>query len=321
MPLAHIRGPGHPDALCDAMAIALVEEYLRRDPASRLQISVTGGRESLFVDGDLVSTADFDPAPVLRRVLSEVDPLLSAEPFLTCEPVQAHFLPACASFEPWIVYGYATAETPDFLPPAQHAARTFAHVLERFRAMDPNGFILGADYDLVADDTSSELMVRMDHAEHIASQAIEQTLQALMQQALPQWSLRLMGSASVKEAGLRRRSGVSGRVSAYDGYSSHIPSSASGVGYALRHPGNLGTWLAHSEAKRLVKEGAGRGVLLVLQWNPFETRPRLVSARNERGEDLSKRCSVEAFDLTAEHPEWVKEGMLIKKFRSVWSEE
>ncbi len=317
MPLAHARGPGHPDALCDTLAIALVEEYLRRDPEARLRLCVTGGRESLFVDGDLASTADFDPATILRRVLAEVDPTLTAEPFVTCEPVHANFLPKNASFDPWIVYGYATAETPDGWPPAQSALHQLLPVLEAFRAK-PDGYALGPDYDLLADDGTREVSMRFEHPSTVPRDEVETSVRALVASALPGWSFRTLAAGSVTEAGLRRRSGVSGRTQAADLYSSHIPAQASGVGYAVRHPGNLGTWLARDEARRLVGEGHGRGILLVLRWNPFETRPIVVSARNERGQDLASHVDPERFDLAAAYGAYTEEGALTHAFRQAW---
>lgn len=319
MPLAHLRGPGHPDALCDAMAIALTEEYLHRDADARMRLCVTGGRESIFVDGDILSSADFDPATVLRRVLTDVDPTLSAEPFLTCDTVQANFLPLHSSFEPWIVYGYATAETPDAWPLAQHAARLFVRALEEARARE-QGYLLGSDYDVIADDAHREISIRMERPASVDRVAGEKLMQAVVQKAIPGWSLRLLPSGSTSEAGLRRRSGVSGRVGAYDVYSSHIPAHSSGIGYALRHPGNLGAWLARAEAQRLVKEGAGRGVLIVLRWDPLETRPLIISVRNEKGDDLSTKIDHDFFDLSLPHESLTKEGELGRVFRAIYTD-
>ena len=320
MPLAHLRGPGHPDALCDAMAIALVEEYLRRDTDARMRLCVTGGRESVFVDGDILSVADFDPAAVLRRVLTDVDPLLSAEPFVTCDTVHANFLPLHSSFEPWIVYGYATSETPDGLPLAQHAARKFVRALEKARTSE-NGYLFGSDYDVITDDVRRELSIRIERPASVDRVDGEKLLQQLREQILPDWTLRYLPSGSTTEAGIRRRSGVSGRAGAYDVYSSHIPAHNSGIGYALRHPGNLGSWLAREAAQRLVIAGKGRGVLIVLRWDPLETRPLIVSARNEKGDDLSAHLDHDAFDLSASHERFTRDGVLNDALREIWLEQ
>ena len=318
MSLARLRGPGHPDALCDLMAAALVEAYLERDPDARTRFCVTGGRESVFVDGDLVSTADFDAAPVLRRVIAEVDPTLSFEPFLTGDAVQTEFLPYAASADPCLIVGYASAETPDFLPLARHAGRLFVQSIESVRRKEQDGFVLGSDYDVVMDDVRREATVRMEIATETHIPAIEKLLVELLDGVLHGWRLRLVGRGVIGMSGLRRRSGASGRVSSIDQMSSHLPSSLSGIGYVVRHPGNMGAWLARAETKRLVQEGKGRGVLLLLRWDPYETRPQLVSARNERGEDLAGGIDVAALDLVAPHTTLTSPDLLIKQLRSDW---
>ena len=50
MPLAHARGPGHPDALCDTLALALVEEYLRR------ALTISRGDPTVFFTRPLSAT-------------------------------------------------------------------------------------------------------------------------------------------------------------------------------------------------------------------------------------------------------------------------
>lgn len=318
MSLARFRGPGHPDALCDLMAASLVEAYLERDPEARTRICVTGGRESVFVDGDLVSNADFDAAPVLRRVIAEVDPVLSFESFLTCDAVQTEFLPVAASADPCIVNGYATAETPDYWPLARYAGRVFTQAIELVRMKEEEGFILGSDYDIIMDDVRREATVRMEVATEAHLSSVERLLLELLDGALQGWKLRLVGKGVIGPSGLRRRSGASGRTSSVDQGSSHLPGSVSGVGYVVRHPGNLGAWLARAEAKRLVRDGKGRGVLLVLRWDAYETRPQLVSARNERGEDLAGSVALATLDLMLPHSSYAKPEYLTKQLKAEW---
>lgn len=318
MSLARFRGPGHPDALCDLMAASLVEAYLERDPDARTRFCVTGGRESVFVDGDLVSSADFDAAPVLRQVIAEVDPVLSFESFLTCDAVQAEFLPLAASADPCVVIGYATAETPDQWPLARSAGRQFVQAIEFVRKKEEDGFVLGSDYDVMMDDVRREAIVRMEITSEAHIGVIEGLLQELLDGALQGWKLRLAGKGVIGLSGLRRRSGASGRTSSADQGSSHLPSSASGIGHVVRHPGNLGAWLARAEAKRLVREGKGRGVLLVLRWDAYETRPQLVSARNERGEDLAGNIDLAVLDLSLPHASLSRPDHLTKQLKAEW---
>jgi hypothetical protein len=59
-------------------------------------------------------------------------------------------------------------------------------------------------------------------------------------------------------------------------------------------------------------------VLLVLRWDSYETRPQVVSARNERGEDLTNALDVAAFDLLLPHESLVRPGALVQQIRADW---
>lgn len=317
MPIARLRGPAHPDVLCDTMALALVEAYLLRDPEARTRVSVSAGRESVFVDGDLVTSADFDAAPILKKTMAEVDPLLALEPFITCEAVQPDVLPQAASSDHCVVVGYATAETSDGLPPARSAGRSFSRVLERFRGQEEDGFMLPPDYDILADDARCELLLRVMGVPQDHLTILQPRVQALLESVLPAWSLRF-AALHGEGGGLRRSSGRSGVASSADDTTSHLPCMASGVGYVIRHPLNLGRWLAHAATRRLVREERGRGVLLILRWEAGDTRPQLVSARNERGADLSAHVHVADFDLLGAHEAYLSPGLLVAAQRADW---
>ena len=64
--------------------------------------------------------------------------------------------------------------------------------------------------------------------------------------------------------------------------------------------------------------GKGRGVLLVFRWDPYETRPQLVSARNEHGEDLASQVDVALFDLLLPHSAFIRPGLLVEQIRADW---
>ncbi len=319
MPFARVLGPGHPDRVCDLLCATLVEAYLRRDVQARTRLCATGGRESVFLDGDIVSTADFDALMELKQVLASVDPAITCEPFLTCESVDSELLPAAASAETCIVHGYATADTASGWPFVREQARSFVQALEMLRVQDPNGFVIGSDYELLADERKKELLLRLDYVPADQRTLLETCLTSLRTTLLDGWTLRLARGLE-RGGGLRRRAGMSGRGASIDQTSSPLPSNVSGVGFAPRHPFNLGTWLARQEALRLVREGKGRGVLLALLWKPFETRPEIVSLRNERGDDLRSASDAERFDLMHTHVFLEEEPWLVKTLRAEWED-
>src|SRR5579859_6780199 len=115
---ARIKLPGHPDSVCDIVAEALVDEYLRRDPQTRIDVSVSGGHGALFIAGDVASSADFDAAALVSRTLGSLGVMDEVEPFVSLEAVVAEQLPSfsCGAELPVTVVGYATSETPELVP-------------------------------------------------------------------------------------------------------------------------------------------------------------------------------------------------------------
>ena len=138
MRTARIKLPGHPDKACDLVAEAIVDEYLRRDPATRIELSVTGGHGALFISGDVASEADFDVAALVNRTLGSIGVMDEMEPFVSLERVVAEQLPAFASGPelPVIVTGYATSETPERIPSPVLFAKRIAKRLQDLREHD-----------------------------------------------------------------------------------------------------------------------------------------------------------------------------------------
>lgn len=323
MPLARFLGPGHPDRLCDRLAIAFVEAYLARDPEARLRVSVTGGRESLFLDGDVVSEADIDVSLETKRVMAEIDPALAADLFFTCEPVAQDVLPACASFDAVTVCGYATADTSSGLPLAQHVALLVTRCLETYRRTSPEAYGWGPDYEVLVDDTRRLVLLRMDADQSYYSGASDAlaTLIRTHSPELEDWTVRLLPHGGEASMGLRRRSGRSGRASSMDTYSSHLPANLSGVGYVKDHPLNLGAWLLQQAARECVQAGHGRGVLVHALWLPGESRPSLLSARNEKGENLLPHLDSDRFDLVKARTRLAGQGWLKRAWDGVYDAE
>ena len=63
---------GHPDKVCDQISDAILDECLRQDKNSRCGIEVVGGKNKIFVTGEITSSAIFDVEKIVKRVLKEV---------------------------------------------------------------------------------------------------------------------------------------------------------------------------------------------------------------------------------------------------------
>ena len=63
---------GHPDKVCDQISDAILDECLKQDKNSRCGIEVVGGKGTIFVTGEITTTATFDVSSIVKRVLSDV---------------------------------------------------------------------------------------------------------------------------------------------------------------------------------------------------------------------------------------------------------
>ena len=62
---------GHPDKVCDRISDAILDEYLKQDPASRVACECAATSNFLLIMGEITSRAKVDAAEVARRVIKE----------------------------------------------------------------------------------------------------------------------------------------------------------------------------------------------------------------------------------------------------------
>ncbi len=63
---------GHPDKVCDCVADAILDEYLKGDPDSRVACEVVATTDFIFITGEITSNAVVDAEVVARRVISDI---------------------------------------------------------------------------------------------------------------------------------------------------------------------------------------------------------------------------------------------------------
>ncbi|MFY9301467.1 MAG: methionine adenosyltransferase [Candidatus Nitrosotenuis sp.] len=63
---------GHPDKICDKISDALLDEYLRQDPDSRVAVETLTTTGLVVVAGEVTSKAKFDIQQVVRNTIKEI---------------------------------------------------------------------------------------------------------------------------------------------------------------------------------------------------------------------------------------------------------
>ena len=127
---------GHPDKVCDQISDAILDAYLSQDPLSRVAIEAFGGHGLLVLGGEVTSRADVDAATVSRQVYRDIgyqDELRVITNIVRQSPDIAQGVDTGGAGDQGIMYGYATDETPEFLPRAVVLAHALSSGLERLR--------------------------------------------------------------------------------------------------------------------------------------------------------------------------------------------
>ena len=282
---ARITLPGHPDKACDLVAEAIVDEYLRRDPAARIALNVAGGHGALFISGDVSSEADFDVASLVRRTLGLLGVMDEMEPFVSLENIVAEQLPLFLSgFElPVIGTGYASAETPELIPSAVLLAKRIAKALEE----------------------RPDVRIFLEHGATSLAES-RKSVEAVVHAILPDAHVHVNELGAHEVRGLAHRSGASGKDRAP--YGSLLPSVSNGIGRDIRHPEKAASWLLRSAARDLVKKGA-KAALVQATYVPGELVPSRITARDERGTDLSTKVDRTSLSLERVAKEWWRPGL------------
>ena len=63
---------GHPDKICDQVSDAILDEFLKQDPDSRVAIETMTTTGLVVVAGEVTSKAKFDIQDVVRRIIREI---------------------------------------------------------------------------------------------------------------------------------------------------------------------------------------------------------------------------------------------------------
>lgn len=107
--------PKHPDKLCDQISDAILDAHLAEDPKARVAVDVAGGHDYVFVTGEVTSSAQkVNVEQIVRRLAGENVTVYEHIAAQSSEIAQG--VDTGGAGDQGIMIGYATSETPEFLP-------------------------------------------------------------------------------------------------------------------------------------------------------------------------------------------------------------
>lgn len=290
--------PGQPDKICDQIVEAIVDEYVRRDPHSRLDLQALGSHGMIMLGGVVDSKADFDAAELARRVYAKIGYDDGIEPFINLErPTEdvARTIVQGGAQGTAVAYGYATRETREFLPRAVVYANVLARRIDDVRRTDPVFSWLRPDGKvLLAMDgeriVSLTLVVEHDGAiemPHLQTMLFDHVVTPIcgVHEGM---KVFINPSGKFTSGGFAAGVGVSGRKVLADTYGGLLPhGGASLAGKDPLKSARAGTYMSRAVARQLVSEGIASNVLVTVAYTTGIAEPVVLSARGGTGEDLS----------------------------------
>lgn len=315
MKLVQAYTEGHPDKICDQIADAIVDEYLRRDPESHADISVMGSHGMLVIGGSAASKADFDTAELAKQVYRKIGYLDDLAPFVNIETLEEKKHPAKGAYGTIFVNGYATNETREFLPRPVVLAHEFVKRLDELRKSDPQFSWLKPDGKIqLAWDAGrvKALTILLQHSDTIDHTVLKQLL--LDRVAAPflgdteNVSLSINPLGCYSEGGLGHDTGANNRKAFADTYGGLVPFGS--IGLSGKCPGRIerpAAYMARFVAKRFASEGKAKQVFVKLAYTLGGQEPMMIEVVGDGGVNLTDEARsrfdfrpeaiVERFDL------------------------
>ncbi len=289
---------GQPDKICDQIVEAIVDEYLRRDPHSRIDLQALGSHGMVMIGGVVDSKADFDSSELTRSVYARIGYADGVEPFINIErPTEdvARTIVHGGAQGTAVMYGYATRETREFLPRAVVYANAIARRVDDLRMQDDRFSWLRADGKVQLAMDGERVVALTLVVEHTPDIDLTQLQTALYDHVVvpvcgshDDMKMFINPSGKFTSGGFSAGVGVSGRKVLADTYGGLLPhGGASLAGKDPLKSARAGTLMARAVARQLVLEGAASNVLVTVAYTTGIVDPIVLTVRGGSGEDLT----------------------------------
>ncbi len=289
---------GHPDKVCDQIADALLDEYLRRDPDSRVSLEVFGSHGMLMVGGEVTSRGEIDIEAIAKQVYRQIGYADELEAFVNIELQSgdiARGVDAGGAGDQGVVYGYASAETPSFLPMPTALAHALTSRLADLRRHDPAFSWLRPDGKVQVTTDRGRVRTVVLSAQHAPEIEQDQLCAMLAEQAvapvigaLGGYELHVNPTGRFVAGGFSADTGLTGRKLMVDTYGGLIPhGGGSFSGKDATKVDRSAAYMARFAAKNLVAAGHAKKCLVSVAYAIGKTEPVMLMARSEDGRDLS----------------------------------
>jgi S-adenosylmethionine synthetase len=288
---------GHPDKVCDQISDAILDACLKEDPRSRVAVEAFGSHGTLMIGGEITTNASVDYASIAKHVYEDIgytEPLEILSRVVVQSGDIAQGVDTGGAGDQGIMYGFATEETPEFLPLGVVLSHKLARKLEELRTSNTLPFLRpdGKTQVTISEGKVITALTSTQHTEEASLEEIRAGLtEHLFASVLPTLEgveLLVNPTGRFVQGGFEADAGLTGRKIMVDTYGGLIPHGGGAFsGKDSTKVDRSAAYMARFVAKNLVANGYGKKVLVSVAYAIGRVEPVMVEAFDEEGKDLS----------------------------------
>lgn len=277
---------GHPDKVCDQVADAIVDEYLKRDKHASVDVHVLAGHGMMMVGGEVHSSADFDIGALAKEVYAHIGYKDDIEVFVNVESQTEEMRRVTnGATDNVVMSGYATNETRERLPRVLVYAHNLVRRLDDLRKTDPAFSWLKPDgkvqLTMEADQVCAVSLLASHHVsideKDVKTALLERLLVPILGEEGVQMYINPIGTFI--DAGFRADAGASGHKLTVDTYGGLIPQGDKSIsGKDPMRVDRAGAYMARFAARYLVDQGLASSAMVRLVYSMGKAEPIHIDA-------------------------------------------
>lgn len=288
---------GHPDKICDQISDAILDAYFEQDPYSRVAVETFGSHGLLVIGGEVTSRGKVeagDLAGDLYREIGYGDSLKILTNIVQQSSDIAQGVDTGGAGDQGIMYGYATSETPEFMPLAVSLVHKLTRGLENLRKNDSEFSWLGPDGKAqitVQDGKIKTVLVSCQHKDSINQSEIRSLLiKKLISPVIGDLEgveILINPTGKFVVGGFAADTGLTGRKIIVDTYGGLVPHG--GGAFSGKDPTKVdrsAAYMARFAAKNIVANGFAKECLVSVAYAIGRAEPLMVQAETEQGKEL-----------------------------------
>ena len=289
---------GHPDKVCDQISDAILDACLAQDPNSRVAVESFGGHGLVAIGGEVTTLAKVDYQEVAKKVYKDIgydQELKFIINIVEQSPDIAMGVDVGGAGDQGIMYGYASDETPEFLPWAVVKVHALAKGLQNLREKGIVSWLKpdGKTQIVMENGKVKNVLVSTQHDANVSVEEIEKVLtEKLIAPILGDINgveIFVNPTGKFVQGGFEADTGLTGRKIMVDTYCGLILHG--GGCFSGKDPSKVdrsAAYMARFAAKNIVANGYAKQCLVSVAYAIGKVEPLMVSAIDENGKVLDE---------------------------------